>query len=65
MKRYGLLKCFPCGWGSGNTCLAECRAANMTDAIQLLQPHCSCRLDGNGYGKVDDVSFIVGEFYSA
>jgi len=64
MKRYGLLWCYPYGYGSGNRCLAEIEAASLGEAVTLLQPHCSVTLNSIGYAKDGIYTYVIGEFLS-
>jgi hypothetical protein len=65
MKKFGLLKCFPCGlFTSGNVELAEAVAPNKEEAIKLLQSTCGCPpLDKTGYAKVGTDTFVVAEVF--
>jgi len=65
--KYGLLQCWPVGNGSANRQLAECDAANKTDAVENLQPHCpvGVTLDATGYTKVGEVSYVVAEEFGS
>lgn len=65
MKKFALLKCFPAGlFRSGNVCIAECEAKNLTEAITQLQHQCPYTLNTNGYVKVNNNSFVVCESMS-
>lgn len=61
MKKYFLLKCF----GGGNVCLAECFGEGMTleTAIPTLAVSSPVPLNEDGYAKVGEVSYIVGESF--
>jgi hypothetical protein len=63
--KYGLLRCFPAGGynQSGNECLAECRADNLEQACEALQPACPIALDDRGYAKLGVITYVVGEFF--
>ena len=65
--KYGLLQCWPVGNGSANRQLAECDAANKTDAIKKLQPHCPdiVTLDATGYAKIGEISYVVAEEFGS
>ncbi len=62
---YGLLECWPVWNGSANKCLAECDAANMTEAITKLQPSCPAPLDATGYVKVNEKTYVIAESVNA
>jgi hypothetical protein len=62
-KEYGLLRCYPYGNISGNNCIGECMASDITEAIQLLQPSCPATLDSKGYAKVGEITFVICETF--
>jgi len=64
LANFGLLECFPAGRGlSGNNCLGEVDAVDLTAAVPLLQPLCppGVTLDATGYVKVGTTSYVVAE----
>lgn len=61
MNTYCLLKCWPVWNGSANEPMAECDAANVTEAITKLQPACPATLDEIGYVKVDKTTYVIAE----
>jgi hypothetical protein len=66
MTKYALLRCYP-GFtkdgqlSSGNNCMAECLGKDIAEAIQKLQPHCPGALDGTGYVKVGEITWVIAE----
>lgn len=62
-KRFVLLECYPVGFGSANNCLLEVEAINEQEAIALIQPRLSVKLDSNGYAKVGSVTYTIGELF--
>ena len=63
MNRFAFLKLFPCGRGSGNVIVNECRAASKPEAIKIFQQSSPVSLDQEGYGKQGEFSYCVAEFF--
>lgn len=63
--KFGLLKCFPLGWNSGNQEIAEVTANNLNEAIPLLQSFCPYELDENGYVKNGEITYVVAEVFGS
>lgn len=63
LTNYGLLECWPSGFGSANKCLGECMATSLTEATTQLQKHCppGVVLDATGYVKVGKTTFVVAQ----
>lgn len=62
---YSLLRCYPTvnlgGYaGSGNECIAECKANSFGDAVKILQASCPVPLV-DGYAKQDINTFVIAE----
>jgi len=59
-KQYSLQKCVPF---RGNGELAEMGAANLTEAIEKLQPFCPVPLDSKGYAKDGSITYVICESF--
>jgi hypothetical protein len=58
--KYSLQRCYSVGGLCGNNQVAEVVAKDLTEAIELLKPHCPVPLDHSGYGK-EEITFVVCE----
>ena len=63
LTNFGLLECWPSGFGSANKCLGDVDAVDLKAAVPLLQPFCppGVILDATGYVKVGKNTFVVAE----
>lgn len=63
VKKYNLIRSYTIGWHSGNNSIATVWAFDIKEAIQKLRQYSPIKLNSDGYGKEDGITFSIGEEY--